>query len=115
MTAASAWVTLLAQLWPLLAAAAGLGLYLASPHQRLRRPAPGLAARRALALVSSLGLLGSMGGAGLLWGLWPGVFAALSAGMAALTLLPALDQGLRAPTAGPGPGPAARSGGRSVT
>lgn len=99
MTPATPWAALLAVLWPLLATAASLGLYLAGPHQCLWRPAPGPAARRALVLSSGLALLGAMRTAAALWGPWPGVFAALCAGMAVLTLLPALDQGLRAPTA----------------
>lgn len=106
MTPPASWGLLLSMLWPLLATAGALGLYLAGPHQRLRRPAPGPAARRALVLLSALALLGAMRAAAALWGAWPGVFATLSAAMAALTLLPALDQGLRAPTAA-----SARAGG----
>lgn len=75
--------------WLVLSLLAALGFYTASPHQRLW---PRLGTRRRLLRVAAgLCLAVATAVAAIALGLWPGVFAALTAWMLALVLLPYLD------------------------
>jgi len=73
----------------LLATLAGIAFYLASAHQRLR---PGLRTRRrALRVLGWSGSVLSAAAAIAALGVWAGLFAALTALMLALVLLPCVD------------------------
>jgi hypothetical protein len=73
----------------LVAGLAALCFYLASPHQRLWRCAPGRA--RPLRAAGWLGCAGAVAAAWPPLGFWAGLFAALTALMLALVALPYLD------------------------
>ncbi len=75
--------------WLILSVLAALACYLASPHQRLY---PRVQPRHRLLHIASgacAALAAAVAIAAL--GLWPGVFAALTASMLALVLLPYVD------------------------
>lgn len=78
--------------WCLLAVLSALALQLASPHARwfpaVRRARFARTGMRLIALAAGTGSIASGMNA---LGAWPGVFAALTAWMAALAALPALD------------------------